>query len=119
MSKLAYIKYARAYGSGDIFSSILKIGGGIIKGIGSAFKKAPAAVNTVATMIPQVQNIVSSVKGTPAQAAQQIAGGTTRAAAGYAPRRRGKGITARELRGFRKVSTLLHKEGMSIKKRRK
>lgn len=31
---------------------------------------------------------------------------------GYAPRRRGRGITSRELRGFRKVVRLLHSVGM-------
>lgn len=34
-------------------------------------------------------------------------------------RRRRKGITATELRGFRKVSGLLHKEGMRIKNTRR
>lgn len=40
------------------------------------------------------------------------------AGGGWTGRRR-KGITATELRGFRKVAKLLHKEGMTIKKHRR
>lgn len=48
-----------------------------------------------------------------------MSGGGGRGASGsWAPRRR-KGITATELRGFRKVASLLHKEGMTIKKHHK
>jgi hypothetical protein len=41
-------------------------------------------------------------------------GGRYGASGGWTGRRR-KGITATELRGFRKVASLLHKEGMTIK----
>ena len=44
-------------------------------------------------------------------------GGGRGASSGWSGRRR-KGITATELRGFRKVAKLLHNEGMTIKKKR-
>ena len=44
-------------------------------------------------------------------------GGSGGSSGGWTHRRR-KGITATELRGFRKVAKLLHNEGMVIKKRR-
>ncbi len=49
-------------------------------------------------------------RGHPGGAAAAI-----RAAGGGGGRRRGRGITARELRGFRKVTNLLHKVGMQPK----
>ena len=45
-------------------------------------------------------------------------GGGARGASGGWTGRRRKGITATELRGFRKVAKLLHNEGMTIKKKR-
>jgi hypothetical protein len=46
-------------------------------------------------------------------------GGGGGGATGTWTRRRRKGITATELRGFRKVASLLHKEGMTIKHHRR
>lgn len=49
-------------------------------------------------------------------AAGRAVRGLRRGRPGMPHRRRGRGITARELRGFRKVVNLLHKVGMQPKR---
>jgi len=61
--------------------------------------------------------VAAGAAGAAGAALGLVAGsGGGRGASGSWGTRRRKGITATELRGFRKVSCLLHKEGMSIRK---
>jgi hypothetical protein len=114
MSKLAFIKrYNYAPAAGGILGDIWNIGKGL-------FGKKKAA----ATVTPQIT--VGRVKGFGGIGAGSGVGimgydpitGASRLTGGGGGYRRGKGITARELRGFRKVSRLLHREGM-VPKRKK
>lgn len=121
MSKLAVIRqYQNSPAAGGIFSSIVgAVGKFIGKGLGII---KPAAT--------QVVTQVAKVAKTPVGQAAILAGGTAAASAllssrgagasgSFGYRRRGRGITARELRGYRKVANLLHKEGMVSKRARR
>jgi len=113
------MQYAPA--AGDIFSSILKVGKGIVKGIGSAFGGGKAKEVLVQQVLPAAKKVAPYMA--PAVAGYALGeltsgGGGTRGASGcWAPRRR-RGITATELRGYRKVANLIHKEGMVSKRAR-
>jgi len=122
MSKLYMMRrmqYAPA--AGDLFSSILKLGKGIVKGIGSAFGGGKAKEVLVQQVLPAAKKALPYVA--PAVAGYAVGeltggGGPSRGATGgWYPRRR-RGITATELRGYRKVANLIHKEGMVSKRAR-
>lgn len=122
MSKL-YQLNRMSYGAaaGDPFL------GGIISLASKLFGKGKKVVQAVA---PAVAKVAKSPTG------RQIAGGVAAgagwaagerllrggggggAAGGWGPPRRAKGITARELRGYRKVANLLHREGMVSRRAR-
>jgi hypothetical protein len=112
MSKLRQLRYFRYQpAAGGIFGDLLKGG---IKLVGKLFKKkgTPAAVAPAGTGFGTPINPYGEL---PTVGVNPYAQALTR---GYGSRR-GKGITARELRGFHKVSRLLHKEGMVSKKARR
>jgi len=117
MSKLAFIRrYNYAPAAGGILGDIWNIGKGLF-----GKKKAAATVTT-----PQITVGRKSFSGIGFGSGVGIAGydpttGASRLTAGYGggSYRRGKGITAKELKGFRKVSRLLHREGMVPKRTRK
>jgi len=118
MSKL-YMMNRMRYGAeaGDIFSVL----GGAAKLVGGLFKSKAAKAATAlakkiaANPLAQTAAIVGAGEVAGALLAPKRGGG---ASGGWTGRRR-KGITATELRGFRKVAALLHKEGMTIKKHRR
>lgn len=109
MSKLAFIRrYNYAPAAGGILGDLWNIG----KGIFGKKKKAPVP------LLPGYgvgfgQGVGTTGYDPMTGAAKRLTGG------GGGGFRRGKGITAKELKGFRKVSNLLHKEGMVPKRTRK
>jgi len=120
MSKLAVIRqYQYSPAAGGIFSSIIgAVGKFVGKGLGiikpAASKAAAAAVKAAKTPVGQAALYTGAAVG-----AQQLLSGGGGASGSYGYRRsRGRGITARELRGYRKVARLLHKEGMVSKRAR-
>lgn len=116
MSKLATIRqYQYSPAAGGIFSSVIgAVGKFIGKGLG-IIKPAVKVVATAAkTPVGQAALYTGAALG--AEALLRPARG---ASGSYAVgSRRGRGITARELRGYRKVARLLHKEGMVSKRAR-
>lgn len=122
MSKL-YAMNRMAYGAeaGDPFLGAL-IGKGI-KALGGLFKKKGVAqvLSTAGKVAksPVGQAAIYTGTGMAAAKLMEGGGGGGRGASGYfGGRRRGRGITARELRGYRKVANLIHKEGMVSRRAR-
>lgn len=104
MSKLAVLRqYRYSPAAGGIFGTIGKVLGGAVNLITGSkiFGSKTAAVQQVAAA-PQTAAVKQLMNGG--------GGGGTR---------RGKGISKVELRGYRKVANLLHKEGMVSKKARR
>jgi hypothetical protein len=109
MSKLAMVRqYRYSPAAGGLFSflkPLTTIVGGAIKGIAGLSSKT-AQVQTIAApavikaKAPSVSPLLAGYGG---------GGGGTR---------RRKGITHGELRGYRKVANLIHKEGMVSKRTR-
>lgn len=122
MSKL-YAMQRMRYGAaaGDPFA-IPALLGGAVKVIGGLFKKkgvakVAQAVGKAAAS-PTGKGIGAAVAGGMAYAgAERLLGGGGGASGGWTRRRR-RGITALELRGYRKVANLIHKEGMVSKRAR-
>jgi hypothetical protein len=107
MNRMAY-----APAAGGLLSGILKFGGKLL-GIG---KKA-APVIAKAAKNPAVQ-MGAAVLGAEAAGALMSGGGGSSGGASGGWARRRRGITATELRGYRKVANLIHKEGMVSKRAR-
>lgn len=97
--------------------------GSLIKGaIGLFKKKAPAVLAKGAAIVktPVGRQIAGGVAaGAGWAAGEKILGGGRGAGGGWGAPRRAKGITARELRGYRKVANLLHREGMVSRRARR
>ncbi len=113
MSKLYLLnRMSNAPAAGGLLSGIVNIGKSIL-GIGK--KALPVA----ATMIknPAVQTGLMVGAGVGANALLSGGGSSGGASGGWSGRRR-RGITATELRGYRKVANLIHKEGMVSKRAR-
>lgn len=111
MSKLAVLRqYRYSPAAGGIFGTIGKILGGAVNAVTglNIFKSKAAAVATPQVKLPMGVGAGPSFGVNPS-ALLKGGGGS----------RRGRGITARELRGYRKVANLLHKEGMVSKKARR
>lgn len=119
MSKMAQLNRMNGYSAGDPW--IIPAIGTAIKGAIGLFKKKAPAIAAYAA------------KAAKSPAAKQLAGGAAMgggwalaenllkqkgASGGWAGHRRAKGITARELRGYRKVANLLHREGMVSRRAR-
>lgn len=117
MSKLGTIRqYQYSPAAGGILGSLLKLGGKAVKGIGKLFGSKTKQVLTE-SVLPAAKKALPYVAPAAAVAgAELLAGGGGGGGAtggwGGGSRRRGRGITARELRGYRKVARLLHQEGM-------
>jgi len=111
MSKLAKIRLYQYYGDPG-FIDIIKKGASLVSGL---VKKGGGAAKK---LIQQGSQLVGS--GDMNQLMQGLGlmpnGGGGAAMGGR--RRRSRGITARELRGYRKVANLLHREGMVSRKSR-
>ena len=110
MSKLQIVRqyrYGRA--AGGLFSFVPKLLGGAINAASglNIFKSKSAAIQSVASPAPA--SVFKSAAANPLLAGYGGGGRTVR---------RGKGITHNELRGYRKVANLIHKEGMVSKRAR-
>ena len=116
MYALNRMRYGAAAGD-PWLGSLLKAGGKLIGGLFK--KKVPAAIAKVATS-PAGRAVAGGVAGGLGWAAGEaiLGGGGGRGASGSFGPRRAKGITARELRGYRKVANLLHREGMVSRRAR-
>jgi hypothetical protein len=99
--------------AGGILSGVFKFGAKLL-GIGK--KVAPAVVAAVKN--PAVQTGLAIGAAELGGALLSGGGGGGGATGGWTGRRRRRGITATELRGFRKVANLIHKEGMVSKRAR-
>lgn len=114
MSKLYLInRMSNAPAAGGLLSGIVNIGKSIL-GIGK--KAAPVIASTLKN--PAVQTGLMVGAGTAASALLSGGGGSSSGASGGWSGRRRRGITATELRGYRKVANLIHKEGMVSKRAR-
>lgn len=114
MSKTALIKhYQYSPAAGGIFSFLAPVAKFIGKGLGIIKPKVAAAVAS------PVGKAALTAAGAGAAGALLAGAGSGRGATGsWSGRRRGRGITARELRGYRKVARLLHNEGMVSRRAR-
>lgn len=118
MSKLAVIQqYRYSPAAGGLFSFLAPAIKFIGKGLGIIKPAATAAATTVAKAVKTPVGQAALLAGGTAAASALLAGGRG-ASGGYAPRRHSRGITARELRGYRKVARLLHQEGMVSRRAR-
>ena len=121
MSKLYMMNRMRSSpAAGDIFSSIISGGAKLVGGLfkSKAAKTAVAVAKKIAANpLAQTAAIIGAGEVAGALLAPGGGGGSRGVSGGWRPRR--KGITATELRGFRKVAKLLHNEGMTIKKHRR
>lgn len=124
MSKLALIRqYQYSPQAGGLFSfaaPLVKTVGGFIGKALNIGKKALPAIGAGAKAMaknPALQALAGVVGY---EAAVKIlsgkGGGGSSGSFGY--RRRARGITALELRGYRKVANLIHKEGMVSRRAR-
>jgi hypothetical protein len=118
MTKLAVIRqYQQSPAAGGLFTGILNVGKTILKAITGS-----KAVATVAKVAKSPVGQAALYTGAAIGAEGLLSPGKTTAARGasgsFGGSRRGRGITARELRGYRKVARLLHKEGMVSKRAR-
>jgi len=106
MSKLSQLQNFRYQpAAGGLLSFIPKALGGLVNTITGLNIIKPKVAPPAAAITP-----MKAPTGTSAAVRALIGGGGTT--------RRAKGISGRELRGFRKVARLLHKEGMVSKKAR-
>lgn len=119
MSKLALVRqYQYSPMAGGIFGSLIKGAGKLLGGL---FKKK--GVQTAVATAGKVLKNPAVQTGLAYGAAEGVGallggGGGGGASGGWGARRRARGITARELRGYRKVANLLHKEGMVSRRAR-
>ncbi len=114
MSKLYLLnRMSNAPAAGGLLSGIVNIGKSIL-GIGK--KALPGVVSTLKNPVVQTGLMVGA--GTAASSLLS-GGGSSGASGGWGGgTRRRRGITATELRGYRKVANLIHKEGMVSKRAR-
>jgi len=121
MSKLAVIRqYQTSPAAGGIFSFLAPVAKFIGKGLGIIKPAAATVAQTVSKVAksPIGQAAIYTGAGMAASQLLSPGGGGAGASGAYGYRRRSRGITARELRGYRKVANLLHKEGMVSKRAR-
>lgn len=125
MSKLGQFRHGgRAWGDANAtpmgdpwFAAAL----GAVTSLWGLFKKkAPKAIAAIGAKIPAAARAVGrALPGAAAAAGAGAAGGAATALLGgggsTGMRRRGKGISATELRGFKRVTSLLRKVGMKPK----
>lgn len=118
MSKLAVIRqYQTSPAAGGIFGSIIgAVGKFIGKGLGIIKPAAAKVAQAAAT--PTGKAVLTAATAGGAAALLSGTKSSGGASGYYGPRRRSRGITARELRGYRKVANLIHKEGMVSKRAR-
>lgn len=118
MSKLAAIRqYQYSPAAGGLFSFLAPVAKFIGKGLGIIKPAATKAAQVVAKAGKSPIGQAALYAGAGA-ATSALLGGGGGASGSFGYRRRSKGITARELRGYRKVARLLHQEGMVSRRAR-
>lgn len=119
MSKLAMVRqYRYSPAAGGLFSFLAPVAKFIGKGLGVIKPAVTKAAQVAATAAKSPVGQAALYAGAGAATSALLSGGGSGASGGWAPRRRSKGITARELRGYRKVARLLHQEGMVSRRAR-
>ena len=119
MSKLAMVRqYRYSPAAGGLFSFLAPVAKFIGKGLGVIKPAVTKAAQVAATAAKSPVGQAALYAGAGAATSALLAGGGSGASGSWAPRRRSKGITARELRGYRKVARLLHQEGMVSRRAR-
>ena len=119
MSKTALLKqYRYSPAAGGFLSFLAPVAKFIGKGLGIIKPAATKAAQVVATAAATPTGKAAIAAGAAGAAGALLARGGSGGAAGGGYRRRGRGITARELRGYRKVARLLHQEGMVSRRAR-
>lgn len=114
MSKLAVLRqYQTSPAAGGIFSFLAPVAKFIGKGLGII---KPAVTKAVAS--PTGKAVLTAAGTGAAMSLLSKGGGGSGASGSWSGRRRSRGITARELRGYRKVARLLHNEGMVSRRAR-
>lgn len=122
MSKMYQLNRMSGYAAGGgLFSGAAKLIGKLAKKVfPSLTKTATQVVTTAAPIAKKVAPYV--IPGAVVAGAELLTGGGKSggagASGGWGYTRRRRGITATELRGYRKVANLLHKEGMVSKRAR-
>lgn len=124
---MALLRYSRGYGDPGIFSflgkavkGIAKVAGGAL-GLGSQQVKLDVGKLGSALGLTSQSPVMKAVGGAVDAWGRSITGPTWSGgrSGGFGPaRKRRKGITAVELRGYRKVANLIHKEGMVSRRAR-
>ncbi len=113
MSKLATLRqFQTSPAAGGFFSFLGPVAKFIGKGLGIIKPKVAQAIAS-----PTGKAVITAA-GTGAAMSLLQKGGTGSSGVSGTWRRRSRGITARELRGYRKVARLLHQEGMVSKRAR-
>lgn len=114
MSKLAVLRqYQTSPAAGGIFSFLAPVAKFIGKGLGII---KPAVAKAVAS--PTGKAVLTAAGTAGAMQLLEGKGKSGGASGAWSGRRRSRGITARELRGYRKVARLLHNEGMVSRRAR-
>lgn len=120
MSKLATLRqYRYSPAAGNIFGTIWKGIKGAVGGIFGSKTKQVIAQTVLPAAKKAAPYVVPGLAVAGAEMLMGSGGSSSGASGGWTGgRRRGKGITARELRGYRKVARLLHQEGMVSRRAR-
>jgi hypothetical protein len=120
MSKLYQLNMMRGSPAAGSILTLLKGAGKLIGGLfKSKAGKAVATAAKTAIKNPVVQGAAGAAGWLGAESLLEGGGKKAAGASGYYGARRHRGITYTELKGFRKVARLLHKEGMVSKKARR
>lgn len=115
MSKLYMInRMSNAPAAGGLLSGVLNFGKKLL-GIGK--KASTVLAPTLKNPLVQTGLMIGAGEAAGALMSPGSGSGSGGASGGWTGRRR-RGITATELRGYRKVANLIHKEGMVSKRAR-
>lgn len=117
MSKMAYLKATRGQAGGlpligalaKLLPKVVKVGGKLL-GVGKKVAATPG--------VKDLAKVAAGGAGYAAAAKLMQGGGGGGASGSFGFRRKSRGITATELRGFNKVAGLLHRVGMVPRKTR-
>lgn len=120
MSKLALIRaYQYSPQAGGFLSFLAPVAKFVGKGLGIIKPAAAKAAQVAVTAAKSPVGQAALYAGAGAAASALMSGRGGGGASGYyGPRRRARGITATELRGYRKVANLIHREGMVSRRAR-
>jgi hypothetical protein len=119
MYQMNRMRYSAAAGGIFALPILAKVGKFIAKAVKGKAASAVVATAKKVAASPAVRAGAAGAAGAIGVDLLSGAGGGSGGASGSWSRRRRKGITGAELRGFHKVARLLHKEGMVVKHARR